>query len=168
MKTTRQRDLVAAALFIVVALLIVFVAIPYGVKEPKKVKFAALSPSYYPRIVSFCLLGFGIILFAQRALFNASSESLNTADTSSSDFSRLRLIWVIGILLFYYVTLPFLGFVLSSALVLLVLLLLAGEKSPAALVALPIALPLGLYFFFTKIASIPIPAGILEPLLVGL
>ena len=72
-----------------------------------------------------------------------------------------------GILFFYYITLPSLGFVLSSTIVLFVLLLLAGDRNFASLLIIPLLLPISVYWFFTKVANIPIPAGILEPVLVG-
>jgi len=50
MKSNRKVDLMAGLLFTCIAALIIWVAIPYGIQEPKKVKFAALSPSYYPTL----------------------------------------------------------------------------------------------------------------------
>jgi len=167
MKSPLQRDILAATLFIAVALLILFVAIPYGVKEPKKVKFVALSPSYYPRIVSYCLLGFGVLLFGLRLIAKKTDLSSETPLSESSKFNPLNFLLITCTLAFYYFTLPWLGFVVSSAIVLIILFFLAKEKAVWVYLTLPVVLPLGLYFFFTKVANIPIPAGVLEPILVG-
>lgn len=163
MNIVERRDLIAGAGFVVIALLIIFLAIPYGVQEPKKVKFVALSPSYYPRLVSYCLLGFGLLYFLKQ-LFNRKVDS--EVDKSST-IKPIMLLVITATLLFYYLTLPWLGFVLSSTIVLFVLLLIAGDRNPIALIIIPLLLPIGVYWFFTKVANIPIPAGVLEPLLVG-
>ena len=53
-----------------------------------------------------------------------------------------------------------------SLLVELRTMLIAGERRPLHIALVSLGVPLALYFFFTKAASIPIPAGILEPILV--
>jgi len=165
--TTKQQDFIVAVLFIVTALLMLLVAIPFGVVEPKKVKFDALNPSYYPRIVSYCLLVFGVVLLIVRIAAKSATDTTQSSKKDSGDINLKRLLWIAGILAFYYLSLPTLGFVLSSMIVLLLLLLIAGESSPWTLICLPIVLPFGLYYFFVKVANIPIPAGILESVLVG-
>jgi len=66
MTSNRKLDLLAGLLLTCIAALVIWVAIPYGIQEPKKVKYEALSPSYYPRLVGYCLLAFGLILLATR------------------------------------------------------------------------------------------------------
>jgi len=165
--TSKQRDLVAALLFVAVALLLLLFAIPYGVTEPKKVKFAALNPSYYPRIISYCLLCIGVILLTLRTVIKPTNQSSKVLEKEPTGVKPLRLVWMAGIFAFYYLSLPMLGFVVSSSIVLVLLLLTAGESSPWVLISLPIVLPFGLYYFFVKVANIPIPAGLLESMLVG-
>ena len=164
MNLSEKRDLLAACSFIAISLLILFVAIPLGVQEPKKVKFVALSPSYYPRLVCYCLFLFGLLLLIKNVL--ATKKSVAQEEASTRLQPRL-LLTLAGILFFYYITLPTLGFVLSSTVVLFVLLLLAGDRNIVALFVIPLLLPIAVYWFFTKVANIPIPAGILEPILVG-
>ena len=170
MNLNQKRDLLAGFGFIAISLLILFVAIPLGVQEPKKVKFVALSPSYYPRLVCYCLLFFGLVLLLKR-FFPTKKEVSHVDGTTEDGVStelRLQMLLALGgILFFYYITLPSLGFVLSSTIVLFVLLLLAGDRNFASLLIIPLLLPISVYWFFTKVANIPIPAGILEPVLVG-
>ena len=170
MNLNQKRDLLAGLSFIAISLLILFVAIPLGVQEPKKVKFVALSPSYYPRLVCYCLLLFGLVLLVKK-LFTTKKRGSQVDGTSvdgtGAELKPQMLLVLGGVLFFYYITLPSLGFVLSSTIVLFVLLLLAGDRSYISLLIIPLLLPIAVYWFFTKIANIPIPAGILEPVLVG-
>ena len=164
MKSNRKLDLLAGLLLTCIAVLVIWVAIPYGVQEPKKVKFAALSPSYYPRLVGYCLLAFGLILLATRWFSKQKSD-----DSSSNLRSRwlLILIGIVATLAAYYIALEPLGFVLASTIAVFVLLLMAGERSVVALISIPLILPIALHLFFTNVANIPIPSGILQPIIGG-
>lgn len=165
MKSTRKLDLLAGLLFICVAAVIIWVAIPHGVQEPKKVKFAALSPSYYPRLVGYCLLLFGLVLLITRGI-----SAKHKPTDENQNLSNNWIVVLIGIavtLSAYYFSLEFLGFVLASSIALFILLLIAGERSVPALLLIPALLPLALHLFFTKVANIPIPSGFLQPLIGG-
>jgi len=165
LKIKLKRDLLSGVSFFTIALLVLFVAIPFGVQEPKKIKFAALNPSYYPRLVCYCLLIFGALLIARQIFIKG--KNLVEAEAGDSKINPLYMLAIVAILAFYYLTLPYLGFVLASTIVLLVLLLLAGDRNIVALSLIPLLLPISVYWFFTKVANIPIPAGVLEPILTG-
>jgi len=140
------------------------VAIPDGIQEPKKVKFAALSPSYYPRLVGYCLLAFGLILIATRWF---STQTNSDSNNNLRPRWLLILIGIIATFAAYYLALEPLGFVLASSVAVLILLLLAGERSAMALILIPLILPIALHLFFTNVANIPIPSGILQPIIGG-
>lgn len=145
------------------ALLLMLVLIPVGVVEPKKIKYAALSPSYYPRFVTYVLLALGIAVTVRSLLFKevaAHSTDLRT------DALR-RYCWVFAILALYALSITWLGFIVTSALALMATFWLAGERRLYLTIPLALLLPVGLYFFFLKVASVPIPLGILEPWLAG-
>lgn len=182
MRALNREDILAGLLFTLLALLVVFVLIPLGVDAPRKVKFAALHPAYYPRIVGYCLLVTGIVLITFRltaaARINRTSSpsdpSLTTTATTDGapegTAARKKLLMfgtVTVVLLLYFLLLPTLGFVLLSTLVLLLMMLIAGERNSIVLFCVSVCVPMFLYLFFTKIANIPIPSGVLQPLLVG-
>ncbi|OED38915.1 hypothetical protein AB833_17955 [Chromatiales bacterium (ex Bugula neritina AB1)] len=170
MKSTRMLDIFSGIAFIAIAVAVIWVAIPLGVQEPKKVKFVALSPSYYPRLVCYCLLAIGILLALSRALQRETTEKSVSNEQATTQHNRKALpilLAITAILFLYYWFLLSLGFVVTSTIALLAFMLLAGEKKAWALISIPITVPLLLYFFFTKVANIPIPTGILQPILVG-
>jgi len=162
--TSRKQDLITAVSFIIIALLIVWVAIPHGVQEPKKVKFVALSPSYYPRLIGYALLLFGACLIVKYFL----SSNLSTTANGTNEYNSKRLIPIALILSGLYFGLQSLGFVLAPAIGLGALLWLAGERNVWVILLMSIVLPLALYIFFTKVANIPIPGGVLDPILLKL
>jgi len=145
------------------ALLMMFVLIPVGVVEPKKVKYAALSPSYYPRFVTYVLLALGIAISVRSLLLKeAVSSNIDVRPDAGH-----RYCWVFLILALYASLITWLGFIVTSVLALLATFWLAGERRLYVKIPIAILLPVGLYFFFLKIASVPIPLGILEPWLAG-
>ena len=102
---------------------------------------------------------------------SATSSGQYTGTHSSNQrspiFKTAILLGIAGILAIYFWFLPQAGFVLMSTIALLVLMTIAGERRLHLMLPISILLPLGLYFFFNKIANIPIPAGVLQPWLVG-
>ncbi len=165
MNNNRKLDIIAGLLFIAIAALIIWVAIPYGVQEPKKIKFVALSPSYYPRLVGYCLLIFGAALVGTR-LTRSQDESTDSSNLVRKDW-LMKLACIIGTLAGYYLCLETLGFVLASTIALFILLLLAGERKPIPLLLISTLLPVSLHLFFTKVANIPIPSGPLQSFIGG-
>lgn len=159
-----SRNVWAGLVLAAIGLAIVLILIPYGVVEPRKVKYAALSPSYYPRIVAIVLALLGLVVAIRGGIEKSQSE---TEDPGRRPDAVLRIVSVLALLLVYALLVEPLGFVLSSMLALACLTVLAGERNVALIAAIAIVLPFGLYFFFVKVANIPIPTGILKSLLVG-
>lgn len=159
-----RQDLIAGIAMAIVASLIIFIFIPYGVVEPKKVKFAALSPSYYPRIIAVILLVLGVAISC-RALLEKETAETAISNQRPDAFKRTSMIFVI--IAFYALTINWLGFILSSALVLSACFWVAEERRLKIVLSIAILLPFILYFFFLKVAGIPIPLGILKPILAG-
>ena len=147
-----------------IGLFLVFVLIPNGIVEPRKVKYVALSPSYYPRIVSIVLILLGGAI-AIRGFLERSVAPVN--DDGVRPDATWRIVAVFALLIAYALLIETLGFVLLSVLALAAFTFLAGERRLWLIATSSILLPFVLYFFFVKVANIPIPSGILEPLLVG-
>ena len=160
----KRKDLISALIMLALGACIIWILIPAGVVEPKKIKYAALSPSYYPRIVAIGLmiLGAGLLIRSGLTATDASSEA------NSHPRAKQRTLIFMLILLSLALTLEWLGFIVASALALAAALILGGEKRLYIILPLAVLFPLALYFFFLKVARIPIPLGILEPLLAGL
>lgn len=154
-------DFLAGLLFLAVGLFLVFVMIPVGIVEPTKVPFAVLAPSYYPRLVAIAMVLIGLAVTARAATKSSGDSELSAPDGTGA----IKLAGAVIVMFAVAFTLPELGFVLGTAIGLAVLLLIAGERSPIVVLLTVVLLPLGLYVFFTKMANIPIPGGVLDPVL---
>lgn len=167
MRSWLNQDAITGALYLTLGLFVVFILIPIGVDEPSNVEFAVLAPSYWPRIISLALaaLGLGMLVRTWISLRNGAVQVTDEENELSG-----MVFWRVGLVIagtfILYAVLEILGFVLAGAIALALLMLLAGERRPLYVGLISIGVPMLLYLFFTKAASIPLPAGILEPLLV--
>lgn len=160
-----NRDLAAGFLILGMGLLTLFVLIPYGVVDQKSVQFAAQSPRFYPRIVSIALIVLGLAVTG-RAWLTGAPQSGAVSDQRPDAAFRIALVF--GLLIAYAATVSWLGFILSSAIAMMVAFYLAGEKRLYLTIPMAVLIPVLLYFFFLKVARVPIPTGVLEPLLRGI
>lgn len=163
-----NQNTIAGALYLILGLFIVFILIPLGVDEPSNVQYPPLAPSYWPRIISFCLAALGVAILVRSGMRIAKGSAVGEA---SDDPAEERIYWRAGVVIALgftlYAVLETLGFVLATTIALVILMLFAGERRVQIILPVALGVPLALYFFFTKAASIPIPSGILESILVG-
>lgn len=165
----KRIDLISGIVLCALGLLGIAVLIPVGIQEPASVDFAALSPSYWPRIVCGALAGMGFVIAA--ATFFSADDVEDQEQPVVGDYPLPvvlgRVAAAIGLMFAGYFLLEPLGFVATGALVLAVFMVFAGERSPVILASVSAGVPLFLFFFFTKVANIPIPNGVLRSVLGG-
>lgn len=170
MDHTSRINLIVGLLFLGLGLMAVFVLIPVGIDEPPSVDFAALSPSYWPRIVCLFIAGFGVLIIAGVLLSwrgGGTDDTHPEATPVPVESTPLRTLTALVLMFVLYAALEPLGFVLATVLALVVLMLLAGERRSLVIGPVALGVPLALYVFFVYAASIPIPMGMLEPLIAG-
>ena len=165
----RRIDLISGIVLCAIGVLGIAVLIPVGIQEPASVEFAALSPSYWPRIVCGALAGMGFVVAA--ATFFGADDAGDDEQAAIGDYPipivLARIAAAIGLMFSAYFLLEPLGFVVTGALVLAVFMVFAGERSPVTIASISAGVPLFLFFFFTKVANIPIPNGVLRSVLGG-
>ena len=168
MKLRKKKDLASGVLFLGLGLLALFVAIPLGVQVPSTVKVRALSPDFWPLLIS-C----GVILSAVFLIFEAyfmpapATEDDDEADEAAQYQlatlpAALRTIILIFGLFAFYFSLTTLGVVAASVVLLCAMMLFYDERRYVLIIVLSICIPILLYLFFRHVASVPIPLGIFE------
>ena len=155
-----KKDILAASVFVFFGLLLILLLIPRGVVEPGNVELAILSPSYYPKIVSYILILIGLGIFIKNFPNGFFEES---EKIEKKYLFRILIIFITILTIVFF--LPTFGIPLTSGIALLFLLMLGGERKPIIIFLVSTLVPLLIYLFFTKVAQIPIPNGLLESLL---
>jgi len=148
---------VAACLFA----FLLFFGINFGIYEPSRIS-AGLSPRTYPRAVTlllFCaalyLVVIGVIEHKQAQAHSKKPDKTNVGEL----FPTVKLVLICVIILAYGFSISYLGLVLASTLAFTLLTRLNGEQRTVHMLCVGAALAVGLYYFFLKVALVPMPPG---------
>tara|TARA_B100000965_G_scaffold156043_1_gene130013 strand:+ start:1152 stop:1658 length:507 start_codon:yes stop_codon:yes gene_type:complete len=164
MKFEKYGDIAAGGAVAAFAVLGLAYLIPVGVKSPPNVSVAPLAPAFWPSIILWMMLGFAALIIAKGifGIMRADTDSAE-ADMDSGMKSRTtRTLAAIVLLFVYQAAIEPIGMVLASIIAGLAFTALAGERRYRFFVPVAVLLPIVLYYFFTKIAAIPIPLGFFE------
>lgn len=162
------KDLIAAAVLVVFGAYIVAV----GLKIPLGVATDPLGPRTFPVALGAGIAVCGILLAASALVFRGvPRQRTPTLDVDEDEVaeagaaSPARLIGAIAVTGAYLLLFEPLGYLLSTPLYVLAVLLLHGGAPRRALAITPVAVTLVLYATFKYGLLIPLPEGLLEPLL---
>lgn len=160
-------DLTIGGATVAFACLALFVLVPFGVEDPGEIDILALGPAFWPSIISVFILLMGAVVGVQglrrlRAGRAAEEEDQRSLATALSEYALGRWLGALALLAAFYALLEPLGMVIASMQAMVVLMFLGGERRPALLAILPVALPFALFLFFRYAANVVIPLGFLE------
>ncbi len=162
-----NKDVLAGIVFFLFGVLTLAVLIPFGIQQPPSVQYRALSPSYWPNIVAGAIVVLGLALIIASIITERAKDDQTDSPAASSQegsfWLAFRPVVALAICFALYFGLEPLGFVLTTAIALVALMVLAGEYRPHIVIPVALIVPMALHLFFTKAASVPIPMGILEP-----
>lgn len=150
--------LVGVGIAAVFAILATFV-IPTYIRVPEGVEVAALSPDFWPSVVAWCvaLLGLGLALQGWRTRRKAAADGVDQPERPDE---WLRALAAIAAMIVYYALIPSMGIVAASIPAYIGMAVLMGARRWPVVVAIGVLLPIALYFFFVKVAHIPLPLGV--------
>jgi len=170
---SKTKEIYVGAAMVVIALLGWLVVIPAGIDVPSSVQFRALSPDFWPYIIMGMLGVSGAIVFVvayleRKAMMAAGNED-EPADPEAGALVEhpfqtrvLRSLFGMACLFAFYVAIGYLGVVVSSIAVVLVLTTALGQRNWKRVVPMAVLLPILLYFFFVYVAQVPMPLGVFE------
>jgi len=164
MAKTQKNIYLGVGLAVVFGIILFFV-IPRAIVVPGNIKIISLRPDFWPGTlcVAIIVISFFLVLvsYYEKQVSKNPPERLTSSPpipvTKSFEIVK-PLVVIIGLIAYYYALEP-LGIIISSILALFGLALLYGERKFSTLIPLAILLPIILYFFFSKVANIPLPAG---------
>lgn len=164
MKRQKIIEIATAAVCLMAGIIALTWVIPTAVQIPSTVKQVALSPDFWPRIIvviailaSAALLMEALII-KQKHLPDPSED----AELEIDEWRGLcRVALLIAALFAFYFSLPTMGIVAASIVLILVMMLFFGERKSLILVCVSFGLPVLLYLFFYHVASVALPVGFL-------
>jgi putative tricarboxylic transport membrane protein len=147
---------------------------------PPGLRVDPLGPAYYPRFVLLSLAALAVALLVaslrdlrrerdglSEALADPSAAIGESPDETwtTAPISYPRMLAVLALSFGYVLAMTSLGYLASSVLYVVALLLLFGIRRPLAIAATAFGLPAVLYGLFGWLLGVPLPGGVLEALL---
>lgn len=166
----RYGDAILGLVLVSLCILLLTVLIPIGVQVPSSNKVLALSPDFWMKIIVYSTLLIGsIILFKgiKRARTGLNEEEIAELEIElqhKHTFGRavLGACSAVVCLFIYLYLIELIGMIAASIVAFLGFVLLSGERRMKIAIPLAVVLPFALYYFFLKVAGIPMPLGIFD------
>jgi len=136
----------------------------------KIVKKAAVQPATFPQIMCIGMMVFTVILLIQSVL---KLKSMKEDDLLAQPAASINIFknkgvqaaaFVIVLCIAYAALFEVLGYVLVSAIVAAVIMILIGKRDVKQIVLVSVLVPLLMWLVFYKLLTVNIPMGVLQPL----
>jgi putative tricarboxylic transport membrane protein len=122
-------------------------------------------PALFPVLIGIGLIVTGGILVASGLRRRRTEPLFGGGEWLRSGSHLVNFLAVVGGLLLYIVASDWLGFILTSLLLLFVWLVLFRGGKPISSLAIALAVTLVVDYAFSQILLVPLPLGLLQPLL---
>jgi hypothetical protein len=155
-------DLIFGVAVIILAAVFVVWVIPASVRVPASVEAAPLSPAFMPYTLSALIGAMGIVCVLQASLGQGipKEESELTFVARRSWPARLALMFAIfGA---FYLLPDILGMLPVAIIAMGILVFVGGERNLRRGLLVSVVLPIGVWLFFTLVAQVPLPEGLIE------
>ena len=136
----------------------------------KIVKKAAVQPATFPQIMCIGMMVFTVILIIQSLLklkYMKEDDPLAEPAASINIFKNKGVqagAFVIVLCIAYAALFEVLGYVLVSAIVAAVIMILIGKRDVKQIALVSVLVPLLMWLVFYKLLTVNIPMGVLQPL----
>ena len=124
-------------------------------------KGKTLGPGFFPLLLGIALVGLTLLLLVKATLAKRDPSLSHPQRFFPSRSGLLKLLYLIGALAVYVLTLQPLGYLLSTLLFLFALFLAWDPKRPGLAVAVAVGAVLCSYVFFDLLLQVQLPKGLL-------
>lgn len=157
-----KADLIFGIFIIILAVVFFLWVIPASVRVPSSVDAAPLSPAFLPYTLTALIGVMGLICCVQ-AQFGRGvpKEESELTFVARSDWI-VRFTTLIAIFVMFYLLPDVIGMLLMSIISMSILVFVGGERNLLRGLLVSILLPFCIWLFFTRVAQVPLPLGLLE------
>jgi putative tricarboxylic transport membrane protein len=134
-------------------MLIIVGGVFYQTQDMRDTVFGSLGAAHWPRFIAIVLLIFTVLLLIQ-TIFSKSSQP-SPLNFKSGGIKRVFALF--GILIAFGITLPIFGFLLSSFLFIVVVMLVMGEKKKSWIIYSSVGITVGIYIIFDYLLKLMLP-----------
>lgn len=136
----------------------------------KVVKKAVVQPAAFPQIMCIGMMVFTVILLVQSIVKLTSMKEDDPLAEPAASINVLKnkgvqaALFVVVLCIAYVLLFEVLGYVLISAIVSAIIMLLIGKRDWKQIVLVSVLVPLAMWLIFYKLLTVNIPMGVLQPL----
>lgn len=134
----------------------------------QEVKNTYVQPALFPNVMAIGMLAFSLILLVQSIvkLVAMKEDDPLAAPAASINFVKNRGVLaglaVVALCVLFVAAFEALGYVLVSAVIAAVIMLLIGKRNWVQIVLVSVLVPLGMWLIFYKVLTVNIPMGPLQ------
>jgi hypothetical protein len=153
------RELITAISVLVASLAIIFHVIPNNIDLEQEFELASLSPAFFPNLAAWIIAALACLhivntLFQKKKAVTGDGE--NEWLSPPEERSAYKSAFVIVL---YFFVMKYVGFLISTALVLAALFVLQGIKKPLRVILISILVTVGVFLFFFYVMQVHFPKG---------
>jgi hypothetical protein len=163
----KRIDTYTGAVFALISLVLIFIINPFAVDVPTASvsEIGSVTPRFFPNFASILMFIFSIFLlissYSKKDSSNSSYFSFIFKDAEKRYTFFIRLLAMLMLLIFPFAS-SFLGIILSGFVLYILYAIFCGERNWLQATFGSITCILILYYFFVKIASVPLPLGFID------
>jgi putative tricarboxylic transport membrane protein len=150
-----KQNSITGVLVVIFGTLIIWVANGYGLRGLSP---DPLGPSVYPKALGAALVVLGVILTVVSFKNRRKPEEENKPFLQSGG---KRVLAILAAGLIYAVVLETIGYIICTVALILVIMIVTGERNKKKLAITSVSISIGLYFAFTELFMVLLPSGFL-------
>jgi putative tricarboxylic transport membrane protein len=158
------KDVVLGVALLAISIFVLAWLIPVGIDSPGTISNPALAPAFWPRLIMIAMTALSVVVLFQglNRIRIVRAEGIKAEPHVRNIAGNLKTaIAAVGLFVFTW-TMTWGGIVVPSMVALAFYMALYGERRLAIIIPVSMGVPLALYFFFLKVALVPMPLGIFE------
>lgn len=121
--------------------------------------YQQMGDAFWPRLVILVLIGLSVILILQSVLKGMKKESTKKGIPEET-LDRPALLKTMGVMLLYVLCIPYLGFLVSTFLALILFSYLMGDRKKSRMVYLSLGMTIATYLVFGFLIYTALPRGV--------
>lgn len=156
----QKRELISAMAVLAGALLVIFYVIPNFIEMDQEYDVVSMAPDFFPKLAGWVIVALAglhlIILLLQRkkaVRVDEHAEWLSASEERNTYKSAL-------VIIVYFFTMKYVGFLISTAILLAVLLIFQDERKPIKIILVSVLVTMGVFLFFYFVMQVHFPKGL--------
>lgn len=156
-----KRDRVVDISIIIWAFILRFYVIPHQIKITEEYTLVSLSQDFFPKITTWLIAGLAmlhLVLTFKKERSHVIEDDVEAWLSPKEEFK----VYVSSLLIIsYLITMKYIGFIISTIAVLVLLFVMQGVKGPIKLILISTVVTIGVYLLFLYILKVHFPTGLI-------